>query len=155
MAHATSTQKNIVVHIGSYQTFCALTVLQSFPIRVKSISLYIACLVTRKRASGTILNHLSSLKRAHQIAGYELTWSSNYHYQLLLRGAKLFLGKAVTRKSAILPFILHAAFPHFNFSIVLHMAMWALFLIEFYTFLHKSNLVSENPRYISPKVVTW
>lgn len=90
MAHAISTQKNIIVHIGGYQTFCALTILQSFPMRVKSISLYIAGLVTWNRASGTILNHLSSLKRAHQIAGYELTWSSNYHYQLLLRGTKLF-----------------------------------------------------------------
>lgn len=90
MAHATSTQKNIMVHIGGYQTFCALTILQSFPMRVKSISLYIAGLVTWNRASGTILNHLSSLKCAHQIAGYELTWSSNYHYQLLLRGTKLF-----------------------------------------------------------------
>lgn len=108
----------------------------------------------QKRASGTILNHLSSLKHAHQIAGYELTWSSNYHFQLLLRGTKRFLGQAVARKYAITPSILHAAFDHFNLSLPLHAAMWALFLVAFFTFLRKSNLVPDNLRRISPKVIT-
>ena len=60
----------------------------------------IAYLVTQKRAYGTVLNHISSLKHAHQFAGHELTWSSDYHFQLLLQGVKRFLGQAVSRKSA-------------------------------------------------------
>ena len=154
VAHTTSTEQNIAVHIRSYQTFCEQRALQSFPISVKSISLYIAYLVMQKRAYGTILNHLSSLKHAHQIAGYKLACSLNYQFQLLLRGTKRFLGQAVAQKSAITPSILHAAFDHFNFSIPLHAAMWALFLVAFFTFLHKSNLVPDNPRQISPKVIT-
>ena len=144
LAHAPSTQKNIVAHIRSYQTFCELRALQPFPISVQSIILYISYLVAQKRAYGTILNHISSLKHTHQLAGYELTWSSDYHFQLLLRGAKRLLGQAVSRKSAITPSILHAAFDLFNFSIPLHATMWALFL----------NLVPDNPRQISPKVIT-
>lgn len=50
LAHATSTKKNIAAHIRSYQTFCELTALQSFPIRFEYISLYAAYLVTQKRA---------------------------------------------------------------------------------------------------------
>ena len=73
LAHTTSTQKNMAAHIRSYQTFCELRTLQSFPISVQSISLYIACLVTQKRAYGTILNHLSSLKHTHKFSGNELT----------------------------------------------------------------------------------
>ena len=96
----------------------------------------------------------SALKHAHQLAGYELTWSSDYRFQLLLRGAKRFLGQAVSRKSAITPSILHAASALFNFSIPLHATMWALFLVAFFTFLRKSNLVPDNPRQISPKVIT-
>lgn len=153
-AHATSTQKNIAAHIRSYRTFCDLRALQSFPISVKSISLYVAYLVAQKRAYGTVLNHISSLKHAHQLAGSELTWSSDYRFQLLLRGAKRFLGAAVSRKSAMTPSILHAAFDLFNFSLPLHAAMWALFLVAFFTFLRKSNLVLDNPRQISPKVIT-
>ena len=39
-------------------------------------------------------------------------------------------------------------------SIPLHAAMWALFLVAFFTFLRKSNLIPDNPRQISPKVIT-
>ena len=131
LAHATSTQKNIAVHIHSYQTFCELRAIPPFPINVESISLYIAYL-----AYGTVLNHISSLKHAHRLAGYELTWSSDYHFQLLLRG--------VSRKSPMTPSILHAAFDLFNFHIPLHAAMWALFLVAFFTFLRKSDLVPDN-----------
>lgn len=55
LAHATSTQRNIAIHIRSYQTFCELRALQSFPISVESISLYVAYLVMQKRAYGTVL----------------------------------------------------------------------------------------------------
>ena len=154
LAHATSTQKNIAAHIRSYQTFCELRVIQPFPIAVESISLYIAYLVAQKQAYGTVLNHISSLKHGHRLAGYELTWSSDYHFQLLLRGVKRFLGQAVSRKSPMTPSILHAAFDLFNFRIPLHVAMWALFLIAFFTFLRKSNLVPDNTRQISSKVIT-
>ena len=73
LAHAMSTQKNIAAHIRSYQTFCELRAIQPFPINVESISLYIAYLVAQKRGYGTALNHISSLKHAHCLAGYELT----------------------------------------------------------------------------------
>ena len=96
---------------------------------VRSGILYIAYLVVQNRAYRTILYHLSSLKHAHQLAGYELTWSSDYGFHLLLRGAKRFLGQAVSHKSAITPSILHAASAIFNFSIPLHVTMWALFLV--------------------------
>ena len=146
----------MAAHIRSYQTFCELRTLQSFHISAQSISLYITYLVTQKRAYSTILNHLSSLKHAQKFAGYyELTWSSDYHFQLLLLGVKRFLGQAVSRKSAITPSILHAACNSFDFSIPLHAAMWALFLVAFFTFLRKSNLLPDNKRQISPKVINW
>ena len=114
--------------------------IQPFPINIESISLYITYLVAQKQAYGTVLNHISSLKHAHRLAGYELTWSSDYHFQLLLRGVKRFLGQAVSRKSPMTPSILHAAFDLFNFRIPLHAAMWALILVAFFTFC--ANLIS-------------
>ena len=147
-------QKNIAAHIHSYQTFSELRTLKSFPISVQSISLHIAYLVSQKRAYGTILSHLSSLKHAHKFAWYELAWSSDYHFQLLLRGVKHFLRQAVSRKSAITSSIVNAAWDSFDFSIPLHAAMCALFLAVFFIFLHKSNLVPDNTRKISPKVIT-
>ena len=154
LAHAHPTQKNIAAHICSYQMFCELRALQPFPISVQSSILYISYLVAQKRAYGTILNHISSLKHAYQLTEYELTWSSDYRFQLLLRGTNRLLGQAVSRKSTITPSILHAALDLFNFSIPLHANMWALFLVAFFTFLCKSNLVLDNLLQISPKVIT-
>ena len=100
------------------------------------------------------VNHISSLKHFHQLAGYELTLSSDYRFALLLRGAKRFLEQAVSRKSAITPHILHGMFVLFDFSIPRHAAMWALFLVVFFTLLRKSNLVTDTPRDISSMVIT-
>ena len=75
-------------------------------------------------------------------------------FTLLLRGAKCFLGQAVSRKSAITPHLLHGTFVLFNFSLPLHAAMWALFLVAFFILLHKSNLVTNNNGDISCKVIT-
>ena len=72
----------------------------------------------------------------------------------MLRGVKRFLGQAGSRKSPMTPSMLHAAFDLFNFHIPLHAAMWALFLVAFFTFLRKSNLVPDNTRQISSKVIT-
>ena len=66
----------------------------------------------------------------------------------------VFLGQAVSRKSPMTPSILHAPFDLFHFCIPLHAAMWALFLVAFFTFLRKSNLVPDNTRQISSKVIT-
>ena len=86
LAHATSTQKNIATYIRSYQTFCKVRAIQPFPINVESISLYITYLVAQKRVYGTVL----TCNHTHRLAGYEPTWSSDYHFQLLLRGVSVF-----------------------------------------------------------------
>lgn len=154
LAHASSTQKNMAAHARSFRNFCEQFFLCTFPISLKSISLHVAYLVAHQRAYGTILNHISSLKHFHQLAGYELTWSSDYRSTLLLRGAKRFLGQAVSRKSAITPHILHGMFVLFDFSLPLRATMWALFLVAFFTLLHISNLVTNNLRDISFKLIT-
>ena len=116
LAHAPSTQKNMAAHVRSFRNFCEQYSLCTFPISLESISLCVAYLVAHRRTYGTILNHISHLKHFHQLAGYELTWSSDYRFTLLLRGAKRFLGQAVSRKSAIMPHILHGMFVFFDFT---------------------------------------
>ena len=71
-----------------------------------------------------------------------------------MSGVKRFLEQAVSRKSAMTPSILHAAFDLFTFSIPLHTAMWNLFLVAFFAFLRKFNLVPDDTRQISSKVIT-
>lgn len=100
---------------------------------VKLITRYIAYLVSLGRVYGTILNHLSSIKHMHKFLGHDLTWDSDYRYKLLLRGVKRYLGTAVQRKAPITPRLLFRIVPLFDFDKPLHVAMWALFLVAFYT----------------------
>ena len=120
---------------------------------VKLITRYIAYLVSLGRVNGTILNHLSSIKHMHKFLGHDLTWDSDYRYKLLLRGVKRYLGTAVQRKAPITPRLLLRIVHLFDFDKPLHVAMWALFLVAFYSFLRKSNLVVDCAAQVSPKVL--
>ena len=82
-----------------------------------------------------------------------MTWDSDYHYKLLLRGVKRYLGTAVQRKAPITPRLLLRIVHLFDFDKPLHVAMWALFLVAFYSFLRKSNLVVDRAAQVSPKVL--
>ena len=54
-----------------------------------------------------------------------------------------------TRNKAITPLMLHHMACFFDLCIPLHAAMWALFLVAFFSFLRNSNLVVKNMRSIS------
>ena len=152
-AYADSTRRNLNSHIKIYLTFCEAVSSAPFPVTVKLITRYIAYLVSLGRVYGTILNHLSSTKRMHKFLGHDLTWDSDYRYKLLLRGVKRYLGTAVQRKAPITPRLLLRIVHLFDFDQPLHVAMWALFLVAFYSFLRKSNLVVDCAAQVSPKVL--
>ena len=152
-AYADSTRRNLNSHIKIYLTFCEAVSSAPFPVTVKLITRYIAYLVSLGRVYGTILNHLSSIKHMHKFLGHDLTWDSDYRYKLLLRGVKRYLGTAVQRKAPITPRLLLRIVHLFDFDKPLHVAMWALFLVAFYSFLRKSNLVVDRAAQVSPKVL--
>ena len=59
---------------------------------------------------------------------------------------------SANRKHPFTPEILLQVFPLFQLDKPLHAAMWALFLVAFFTFLRKSNLVPDAASRISSKV---
>ena len=75
-----------------------------------------------------------------------------YLFQLALRGSKRLLGTAPFRKLPITPKLLLSMARLFNLGIPLHAAMWALFLVAFFSFLRKSNLVADSPSATSDKL---
>lgn len=106
LSHAESTHANINVHFQAYRRFCLSFGLSPFLATKFTIFRYITYLVQLGRAYGTIINHLSSIKHVHQYLGLALTWDTDYHYKLLLRGCQRFIRTAPNRKSAITPNIL-------------------------------------------------
>ena len=115
---------------------------QPFPVQVTTILRYLAFLSVSGRAFGTIQNHISSIKHFHLLLGFAPGWDSAYLFQLALRGSKRLLGMAPSWKLPITPKLLLSMARLFNLGNPLHAAMWALFLVAFFSFLRKSNLVA-------------
>ena len=72
--------------------------------------------------------------------------NSNIFFGLSLRALSAI---SATRKKAITPLMLHRMAFFFDLRIPLHAAMWALFLVAFFSFLRNSNLVVKNMRSVS------
>ena len=135
-----------------YTRFCRSVACSPFPIEIQLLIRYVAHLTLPGRSFGTISNHLSSLKHVNQLLGFGKVWDTHYRFQLVLRGAKRYLGVPANRKHPFTPEILLQVFPLFQLDKPLHAAMWALFLVAFFTFLRKSNLVPDVANRISSKV---
>ena len=113
---------------------------------------YVAYLTLSGRTYATIINHISSLKHVNQLLGFGKVRYSHYRFHLVLRGVKHYLGVSPNRKHPITPELLLQMYSQFTLAIPLHVAMWALLLVAFFTFLRKSNLVPDVADRISTKV---
>ena len=133
-------------HLNAYLSFCSNFNFRAFPLDAIVVSRYIAYLAYVGRRFGTIQNHISSLKHFHQVYGFQLGWEQHYVFRLIIKGAKRYLGMQSNRKHAITPLMLHRMVFLFDLRKPLHAAMWALFLVAFFSFLRKSNLVVETMR---------
>ena len=144
LAFADSTHANRQSHLKSFLSFCAHNDYTAFPITAEVAGRYVAFLAFFNRAHGTIINHIASLKHFHQFYGFSLGWEKDYLFRLTLQGLKRYLSTNVNRKQAITPTMLTDMAELFDLSNPLHAAMWALFLVAFFSFLRKSNLVIDN-----------
>jgi len=139
-------------HLKLFTQFCHDLGHQPFPVQVTTMSRYLAFLCASGRAFGTIQNHISSIKHFHLLLGFAPGWDSAYLFQLALHASKRLLGAATVRKLPITPKLLLAMARLFNLESPLHAAMWVLFLVAFFSFLLKSNLVVDSPSVISNKL---
>lgn len=127
-------------HLNAYLSFCNHFNFRSFPLNVIVVSRYVSYLAHVGRRFSTIQNHISSFSSG---------WEQQYFFRLIIKGTKRYLGMQATRKKAITPLMLHRMAFFFDLCIPLHAAMWALFLVAFFSFLRNSNLVVKNMRSVS------
>ena len=139
-------------HFRIFTHFCNNLGVQPFPVQPQTILRYISFLSATGRSYGTVQNHISTIKHYHRLFGFHPRWENLYSFQLALRGCKRFLGVAPARKLAITPILLLRMVSMFDATQPLQAAMRALFLVAFFSFLQKSNLVVPSAHVISPKV---
>ena len=139
-------------HFRIFTQFCNNLGVRPFPVQPETILRYISFLSVTGRSYGTVQNHISTIKHYHCLFGFQPGWENLYSFQLALHGCKRFLGAAPARKLAITPILLLRMVSMLDASQPLQAAMRALFLVAFFSFLRKSNLVVPAAHVISPKV---
>ena len=128
-------------HFRIFTQFCSNLGVQPFPVQPETILRYISFLSVTGRSYGTVQNHISTINHYHRLFGFQPGWENLYSFQLALRRCKRFLGAATARKLAITPILLLHMVSMFDANQPLQAAMRALFLVAFFSFLRKSNLV--------------
>ena len=83
------------------------------------------------------------MEHFHQVYGFSSGWEQQHFFRLIIKGTKRYLGMQATT------FMLHRMAFFFDLRIPLHAAMWALFLVAFFSFLRNFNLVVKNMRSVS------
>ena len=111
---------------------------------MQTILRYIAFLLVTGRSYGTVQNHIASIKHFHHLLGFPPRWDNLYSFQLVLCGCKRFLGVAPARKLPITPILLLCMVSLFDTSKPIQAAIRALFLVVFFSFLRKSNLLAQS-----------
>ena len=139
-------------HFLLFTQFCSNLSVQPFPVQPETILRYVSFLSATDRSYGTVQNRISTIKHYHCLFGFHPGWENLYSFQLALHGCKRFSGAAPARKLAITPILLLRMVSMFNATQPLQAAMQALFLVAFFSFLRKSNLVVPSAHVISPKV---
>ena len=94
----------------------------------------------------SIVNYLDGIRWLHVMFDYPPPPLSHCRVQLTLRGLKRLLSASVQRKLPITPSILLALRNVMDFSLPLHRALWAAFLLGFFSFFRKSNITLQVPR---------
>ena len=89
----------------------------------------------------SVNNYLSCLKQVNLYLGADITFFASSQINFLKQAAKRVLAKPVGHKLPITVDILLAIFRLLDFRHALHVCMWTIFLVAFFSLLRKSNLV--------------
>ena len=105
----------------------------------------------------SILNYLDGLRWLHVMFDLPPPPLSHCRVQLTLRGLKRLLSASVQRKLPITPNILLALRDVMDLSLPLHRALWAAFLLGFFTFFSKVKHYSPKSFAVIPRrlQVNW
>ncbi|XP_070567566.1 uncharacterized protein [Ptychodera flava] len=140
-AYATGTCRNFRSHITSYMLFCLYFHLPPLPFDPLVICMFFEFLSRTVTAYGTLLNFKASLKRFALYNGYDVEPLSDFFVSLSLRALKKELSCLPKQKLPITPSILLKFARFLDFDKPVHAALWSCFLIAFFGFFRKSNLV--------------
>ena len=139
-SYAPGTAKNHRSCWRSYALFCLHFGLHPFPASTDTLCLF-AQFLSRSMTIRSISNNLSAVKKLHQLGGHSIASFDSITLTDTVNGLRRLIGKPPSRKLPITPGILSKLRSIFTLHKPKHAALWASFLIAFFTFSRKSNIV--------------
>jgi len=140
-AYAPGTTVNLRSQIKTYLLFCLYYQLQHLPANSLNLARYIAFLSRSLRSPQTIVNYLNGVRIYHLSNGFQFNVLKDFMVALTLRSVRRSLGDHPLSKLPITPSILLDIYKHVDLTNPMHLSLWVAFLIGFFAFLRKSNIV--------------
>ena len=139
-AFSTGTTKNLRIQFRSYVMFCIYFSLIPVPTTLSILSMYAQFLSRSFKSVISLKNYINGVKILHIRLDVPFP-SLDYSFNLLLRGIKRLNPHEERRALPITPDLLLKIFMVLDLNSSLHRALWACFLLSFYLFARKSNMV--------------
>ena len=143
-AYAPSTVKNLRSQWRGYLLFCLHARVNPAPITPTYLCCYIVFLARSVKSYQTIKNYLNSVRLFHLCHGVPYNLSDNFEVKLVLRSLKGKLRTAPKQKLPITVDILRKIHRCLDMRLPFHVVLWCSFIICFFAFLRKSNIVPES-----------
>ncbi len=142
-AMAKGTYKNLFTQIRTFLTYCLYANMAFLPVSSEDLIRYIVFLARSFNSFTAICNYLNGVRFLHVSNGLRFTLLTDFHVALTLRGVKKCMSSKppLGTKLPITVPILHHIFSFIHPDNPLHVSLWAAFLVGFFGFLRKSNLV--------------
>lgn len=140
-AFAAGTNANLRTQWRAYFLFCAFFHINAIPCTLEVIGLFAQFLSRSFQSLGAIKNYLHGLKVLHLSCGLEFPHLERYEIKLLLRGIAKLNPHTPRQPLPITPPILARILEVLDLSLPLHASLWCCFVLSFFLFARKSNMV--------------
>ena len=141
-AYAPGTVRNLQSRWKKYFPFCCIYHLNPLPASPFTLSAFLPYLSCTTTSFQFVINQLHSIRILHSCHGFPCDAADSFSIALTKKGLKRIMGARPHQKHPITINLLHQIRSALQVSIPFHAAIWALFLVAFFSFLRKSNLTA-------------
>ncbi len=149
-AFAPGTSANFKSQWRAYLLFCCFLNLIPLPGSISTASRYIMFLAKTLNSYTSVKNYVNGVRVLHLCHGADFAWLSNFEVRLVLQSVRRQLSDTPFAKLPIEPCILLRMYPLLNMLCSEDATLWCSFLVAFFAFLRKSNVVPQSQHTFNP-----
>lgn len=143
-AYSEGTFKNFKTQIKSYLLFCEYFHIESMPVSVETLCLYIQFLGRSMKSAQSVRNYLNGVKLYHILNDAEFPSLQDFQIKLTLRGLGKVLFHTPRQAAPFTPDILTEIWRVVDFSNPMLSSIWCAFVFAFFMMARKSSIAPKS-----------